>query len=59
MATYLRESMTRPLDVEPEPLCDPHSTFDSDGFPLPVDDGMRRSWTPLWGGMCVRCGVRC
>lgn len=59
MATYIKESETRPLEQEAEPLCDPHSLFDGDGFPLPAGDGKKRAWFPVYGAPCTRCGVRC
>lgn len=59
MATYVKRSMTRPLTVEPKPLCDKDSLFDADGFALPVGDGEPRSWDPLWGGDCTACGSPC
>ena len=59
MATFVKDSLTLPAREEPEPLCDAHSVFGPDGFALPVDDGKKRAWVPLWGGTCVRCGVRC
>jgi hypothetical protein len=52
MATYVTRCMTDPLNAKPEPRCDEHSRFDPAGFPLPLDDGQARSWSPIWGGPC-------
>lgn len=59
MATYDPESFTRPLDVEPDVRCDGCSSFDPEGFAVPLTEGGRRAWVPLWGGPCQRCNRQC
>lgn len=62
MATYVRfEPHMDPSVDDPAPRCDSHSRFDTDGFPLPLDDGKRRCWDPMWGGPCEEpgCGKPC
>ena len=54
MATNVKD-ITKPDDAR----CDAHSRFTKDGFPLPLDDGERREWSPLWGGPCTECGKPC
>lgn len=57
MATYNPRSLNiaTALDNEAEVLCDAHSVFDAEGFPLPLND-QPRSWTPVWGAPCTLPG---
>lgn len=59
MATYMKATMTDPLNVAAEPRCDDCSVFDGEGFSLPLDDGQARAWDPHWGGPCGACGSPC
>lgn len=58
MATYLHlpyaHSDRGAGPGNPDPKCDDCSTFDPDGFAS--DD---RSWTPIWGEPCSKCGQDC
>ncbi|GAA1064734.1 hypothetical protein GCM10009574_023470 [Streptomyces asiaticus] len=54
MATNVKD-ISKPA----EPRCDAHSKFTPDGFPLPLEDGERREWSPRWGGPCGVCGADC